>query len=85
VFGVAPNTGPPGTNVTILGARLARPTSVTFGGVPADLSNVDEFGGLGEDLDVPAPAGPTGTVDVVVTTSSGSSPPFPPFTQYTYP
>ena len=85
VFGLVPSTGPAGTTVTILGAKLARPTSVTFGGVPADLSDVDEFGGLGEVVDLPAPPGPTGTVDVVVTTSNGSSPPFPPFTQYTYP
>jgi hypothetical protein len=85
VFGVKPDTGPAGTLVTILGAQLARPTSVTFGGVPADLSDVDEFGGLGEAIDVPAPPGPTGTVDVVVTTSNGASPPFLPFTRYTYP
>jgi hypothetical protein len=85
VFGVLPTTAAPGTTVAIFGQHFGIPTSITFGGVPADLSGEPDFPDLNrEKIEVPAPAGPTGPVEVVVTTSQGSSLPFPPFTRFTY-
>jgi hypothetical protein len=85
VWGVVPASGPPGTTAKILGAKLLSPTSITFGGVPADLSGLPPFPkGFGEQVEVPVPSGPTGTVPVTVTTAQGTSPAFPPFSEFTY-
>jgi hypothetical protein len=89
VWGVLPVNGvppAPGDRVRILGTELAEPTAVTFGGLPADLTTLvpadpeSPFPG-DSDITIELPAGVTGTVEVAVTTNSGTSGPFPPFTQ----
>ncbi len=62
-----PTTG--GTLVTIVGQGLGWPQKVTFGGVEADLStlqNVSEFG-----FQIEAPANAEGVVDIVITVQGG--------------
>jgi hypothetical protein len=73
VMRLSPATGPAtgGTKVTITGTELEGATSVTFGGTPATIVSVN---GSGTKVVVTAPAG-TGSVDVIVTTPGGSSPP----------
>ena len=85
VFGVIPNSALPGTNVKIIGAGLRPPQAVMFGDTAADLSGLDPFAeGLEPEITVPVPPGPSGTVTVTVMTSSGTSSPFPPFSDFTY-
>lgn len=86
VFGVIPNSGPPGTQVKIIGAGLFLPRAVMFGGTAADLSGLDPFAEVGPatQITVPVPPGPSGTVTVTVANSSGTSSPFPPFSDFTY-
>ena len=69
VSGVSPNSGPPagGTSVTISGVNLTGASSVTFGGVAAAFTNVSDT-----EITATSPAG-SGTVDVRVTTSQGTS------------
>jgi hypothetical protein len=76
VFGLTPPSGASGTAVKILGASLFGPTSVKFGGVQADLSGLPPSDGQSSNqIEITAPAGPTGSVPVVVTTPNGSSDP----------
>ena len=69
VSGVSPNSGPPagGTSVTISGLNLASATSVTFGGASAAIT-----ADSATQITATSPPG-TGTVDVRVTTGSGTS------------
>ncbi|GAA3033873.1 hypothetical protein GCM10020000_08970 [Streptomyces olivoverticillatus] len=67
---VGPATG--GTPVLIIGSGLANATSVTFGGTPATVLFQDPLGLLIIAL---APAHAAGPVQVVVTTTSGTSAP----------
>jgi hypothetical protein len=86
VLGVQPASASPGTTVTILADKIGLPSAVTFGGVPADISGRDPFPDVHRDrIQVPVPAGPTGTVQVAITSAGGTSPPFPPFSDFTYP
>lgn len=89
VWGVLPVNGvppAPGDRVRILGTGLSQPTAVTFGGVSADLGTLvpadpdAPFLPGDDDFTITLPATVTGTVDVEVTGSSGTSGPFPPFT-----
>jgi hypothetical protein len=86
IFGVVPSSGPPGSVVRLLGTRLVPVTNITFGGVGVNMAQVDPLGTDpdGEFFDVEVPAGPSGTVPVVLTTAQGSSPPFAGFAQFTY-
>ncbi len=70
VTAVLPNSGPTagGTSVTIHGANLGGPTAVDFGGVPARSFS----GRTANSIVAVAPAG-SGTVNVHVKTSAGSS------------
>ena len=88
VWGVVPVNGvppAPGDRVRLLGTGLGDPTAVTFGGVAADLATIvpsdpdSAFPG-NSDITIELPAGVSGTVEVAVTTFSGTSQPFPPFT-----
>lgn len=69
----------------ILRTGLGEPSAVTFGGVAADLTTIvpsdpdHPFPG-DSDITIELPAGVTGAVEVAVTTVSGTSQPFPPFT-----
>jgi outer membrane protein assembly factor BamB len=69
VSSVSPNSGPPagGTSVTIGGLNLASATSVTFGGASATIT-----GDSATQITATSPPG-AGTVDVRVTTGSGTS------------
>lgn len=71
VTSVGPQFGPSagGTTVTIAGTALADATSVKFGATPAASFTITESGAI----EAVAPAG-SGTVDVTVTTPSGTSP-----------
>lgn len=87
VWGVVPVNGVPpasGDRVRILGTGLADPNAVTFGGVAADLATIltpypESFSPGNSAFSIELPAGVTGTVEVAVTSSSGTSGPFPPF------
>ena len=70
VTGVSPNRGPNagGANVTISGTNFTGVTAVTFGGISATSVTVIDA----TRITATAPAG-AGTVDVRVTTASGSS------------
>ncbi|GAA2428263.1 hypothetical protein GCM10010191_46620 [Actinomadura vinacea] len=66
---LTPDTGPAGTEVVIDGqAFVSDSIQVTFDGVQADLTALSDV-----QLLATAPTGPTGAVDVVVTTPGGSS------------
>jgi hypothetical protein len=85
VFGIIPPSGSAGTEVTILGQHLFGPSSVSFGNTIVDLSGEDPFElGTQTALFMTVPAGPSGTVDVSVTSSHGTSASFPPFSSFTY-
>jgi len=64
---VSPASGPGGTRVTITGLNLAGATKVKFGGKPASFTIKSAT-----KVVAVAPAG-TGTVDITVTTSLGTS------------
>jgi hypothetical protein len=84
VFGLVPSSGAAGTKVKILGAGLFEPTSITFGGVAADLSGLPAWADQDPSrVDVAAPVGPAGAAPVVVTTAGGSSEPWL-FSTFTY-
>ncbi|HLI73756.1 MAG TPA: IPT/TIG domain-containing protein, partial [Acidimicrobiales bacterium] len=69
VTGLNPTSGPSGTSVTVSGTNFTGATAVDFGtGNPATTFNVTNDG----SLTATAPTG-TGTVDVTVTTSGGTS------------
>ncbi|MFJ7200668.1 MULTISPECIES: IPT/TIG domain-containing protein [unclassified Streptomyces] len=67
---LTPASGPAsgGTAVTIPGTSLTTTQSVTFGGVPAPFSVVDDT-----TVSAVTPPGTVGPVDVIVTTSGGSA------------
>jgi alpha-tubulin suppressor-like RCC1 family protein len=71
VSGVSPNTGPQpgGTSVTITGANLTGATAVSFGASPAVSFTADSA----TSITAVSPAGTTETVDITVSTSSGTS------------
>ncbi len=60
-----------GTVVTITGTHFTGATAVLFGSTPATAFTV----GSDSSITATAPAGSAGTVDVIVTTAGGSSPP----------
>lgn len=64
---LTPNSGIIGTSVAIDGHSFAGVTSVTFAGVPALFSYVDDF-----TINATAPGG-SGLTDVVITTPNGTS------------
>jgi len=67
---LSPNTGPIATSVTITGSWLVGASSVTFGGVPTTFIAVNNT-----TITTTVPGGlAAGVVDVIVTTSAGSSP-----------
>jgi len=70
---VNPTSGPTagGTSVTITGTNLTGATGVQFGATSATSFTVN---GAGTQITATAPAGSAGTVDVTVTTPSGTSP-----------
>ncbi|WP_033408949.1 Ig-like domain-containing protein [Rudaea cellulosilytica] len=72
VTAVSPPNGPTagGTVVTITGANFTGATAVRFGATPATTFTVN----LPTQITATAPAGSSGTVDVTVTTPSGTSP-----------
>jgi hypothetical protein len=85
VFGVVPGSGRPGTRVTILGANFLHVAKVTFGGIEADISQLDPFSEtLDSEMELDAPSGAAGPVEVQVVTDAGSSLPFTPFSTFTY-
>jgi hypothetical protein len=87
VWGVIPNAAAPGDTVRVLGANLANPTAVLFGGVAADLATIvvpDDPFATEDDFSVEVPAGGVGAVDVTVHTGQGDSLPFPPFSGFTF-
>jgi IPT/TIG domain/Putative Flp pilus-assembly TadE/G-like/von Willebrand factor type A domain len=65
---VAPAAGVPSTAVTITGKYFSGATSVRFGSTAATFTVVSDT-----SITVTAPVGPSGTVDVVVTTPGGVS------------
>jgi hypothetical protein len=74
VDAVTPNRGPAagGTSVIIVGSGLFNPTSVMFGATPATTFSASSDGTV---MTATSPSGTAGTtVDIVVTTSGGSSP-----------
>ncbi len=78
---VSPNTGPTtgSTSVTITGSGFTPGATVDFSGVAASMIHV-----VGTNtITASSPPGSAGTVDVIVTTSSGSSTPNP-ADQFTY-
>jgi len=81
VTGVSPNVGPSvgGTSVTVTGTSLTGATAVDFGSTPGTNVTVTSD----STLTVNAPAGTRGTVDITVTTPSGTSTTGPP-DQFTY-
>ena len=68
---ISPTSGTAGTNVQIWGGNLNGVTAVTFGTTPATQFNVLEGDG-NYYIQATAPAG-TGTVDITVTSPSGTS------------
>ncbi|UKY48533.1 IPT/TIG domain-containing protein [Streptomyces inhibens] len=66
---ISPNQGPSsgGTSVTITGTELGTTQSVTFGGIAANFTVVNDT-----TIVAVSPAGPAGTVDVAVTTTGGT-------------
>jgi hypothetical protein len=71
--------------VTILGANFLHVAKVTFGGVEADISQLDPFSEtLDSEMELDAPSGAAGPVEVQVVTDAGSSLPFTPFSTFTY-
>jgi IPT/TIG domain len=70
---VAPKTGPSsgGTSVTITGTGFAAPATVRFGAAQAAGATVNSA----TSITAVSPAGSAGTVDVTVTTESGTSAP----------
>jgi hypothetical protein len=70
VTSVSPSAGPPvgGTSVTITGANFAGTTAMTFGAAAATFTV-----NSATTITATAPAGSAGTVDVTVTTPSGTS------------
>jgi hypothetical protein len=68
---VSPKTGPSagGTSVTITGTNFSAPATVTFGATAGTEVTVDSS----TSITVVSPAGTKGAVNVVVTTSAGSS------------
>lgn len=83
VFATVDPSGGPGDQVWLLGARLDDVFSVTFGGVSADLTGAT-VAADGSHIVLTAPAGPTGLVDVVATSPSGTSVPIPGFSDFKY-
>jgi hypothetical protein len=81
VTGVSPSTGPTtgGTTVNVTGTNLLNVSSVKFGTASAGFS----CNNAGSLCSATAPAGTAGTVDVTVTTASGTSG-LSPADQYTY-
>jgi outer membrane protein assembly factor BamB len=78
VTGLSPASGPAGTSVAITGSGFTGATAVHFGANPGSLT-------LNSDSSITATApGGTGTVDVTVTTSGGTSAVNQPADQYTY-
>jgi hypothetical protein len=74
---LTPDTGPAGTEVVIDGeAFVSNSIEVTFDGVQADFSALSDV-----QIVATAPVGPTGAIDVVVSTPGGDSTPV----TYTYP
>lgn len=80
VMSVSPNSGAPGTSVTVKGVGLADAKAVGFGGFPATTFTVVSD----NEVDVVSPNG-TGTVDVTVTTSIGASAVVAGTTSYQFP
>jgi uncharacterized protein YhjY with autotransporter beta-barrel domain len=70
--GIAPSNGPTagGTSVVILGSNFTGATNVAFGISAATAFSVDSDG----QITATSPAHVAGTVDIVVTTSGGTSP-----------
>ena len=68
---VAPKSGPAagGTSVTITGTNFLTPATVKFGGTPATEVTVNSA----TSITAVSPAGTTGTVDVTITTTAGTS------------
>jgi len=81
VTGVSPNVGPSagGTSVTVTGTDLTGASAVDFGNTPGTNVTVTSA----TTLTVSSPPGTRGTVDVTVTTPSGTSATGPP-DQFTY-
>lgn len=68
VTSINPQSGPAGQSVTITGSRfMKKGTTVTFGGTPASFTFTNS-----KSLTAVAPAG-SGTVDIIVTDSKGTS------------
>jgi hypothetical protein len=68
VISVSPNSGPSGTSVVITGSNFTGATAVKFGATPATAFTVNSA----TQITATSPAG-SGTVDVTVTTASGTS------------
>jgi len=68
IAGVAPATGPAGTPVLISGSHFTGATQVLFGAVPAAFTVTNDG-----QISATAPAGPTGTINIRVTTQNGTS------------
>jgi hypothetical protein len=68
VAGVSPTSAPQGSTVTITGTSFTGATAVHFGSKPAAGYTV-----IGDTITAVAPAVRTGTVDVTVTSSKGTS------------
>lgn len=75
VFSIAPTEGPVagGTSVAIEGSGLIGASAVTFGGVPATFSATSDSAIAAAS----PPAAAAGEVDVIVTSSGGTSAPSP--------
>ncbi len=75
VRSIFPKKGPVtgGTTVYVLGRRFTKGSTVAFGTVPATSVTVES----GHIIIATSPVEPTGTVDVIVTTTAGSSTPTP--------
>lgn len=71
VSGVSPGSGPAagGTSVTISGSNFTSATAVRFGGTNATSYTVNSA----SSITATSPAGSPGTVDITVTTASGTS------------
>ena len=69
VTSISPSSGPAGTQVTITGSGFTNVISVTFGGVAGSSLSFITDG----TIRVNAPSSVTGTVDVLVTTTQGTS------------
>jgi hypothetical protein len=81
VSNVSPATGPVAgkTPVTITGTNMANASAVTFGGVPGTIVN-----GSDTQLVATSPVEAAGTVDILITTPSGTSLANAPNDQYTF-